>query len=179
MEAKPEDRPEDNKVQLDGDAAFAKVRELLPKFRSAMMVTHAQTGEVHVRPLALQGDTSAFGGVLWFFSSLSSRKIHESDGRVPVSLICQSDEHSAYLHLTGSVSVVRDVAKMRELYTPAVKRWFPEGLDDPDLTLIKFEATGGAYWGSPGGMLLGMMSFVKSVVTGKPGGRVEAGELQL
>jgi hypothetical protein len=46
MERKPEDRPEDNKVQLDGDAAFAKVRELLPKFRSVMMVTHAQAGAV-------------------------------------------------------------------------------------------------------------------------------------
>jgi general stress protein 26 len=171
--------PEDHKVQLNGDAAIAKVRELLPKFRSAMMVTHAHTGEVHVRPLALQGDLSTFGGVLWFFADVRSRKIQESADRAPVSVICQSDEHSAYLHLTGSVTTMRDLAKMRELYSPLLKTWFPDGLDDPDLTLVKFEATGGAYWDSSGGMLRVIAAFATSVVTGTPGNGGEAGELQL
>jgi general stress protein 26 len=170
--------PEDRKVQLDGNDAFAKVRELLPKFGSAMMITHATSGEVHARPLALQGDLSTFGGVLWFFTDARSRKIEESaDGR-PVSLTCQSDDHSVYLHLAGSVTVVRDLAKMRELYSPVIKTWFPDGLDDPYLTLIKFEASYGAYWESPG-MIERMAVFVKAAATGKPGGGGETGELRL
>lgn len=46
--------PVDSKEQLSGDRAIEKVRALLPQFRSAMMITHASSGEVHVRPLALQ-----------------------------------------------------------------------------------------------------------------------------
>jgi len=171
--------PEDRKVDLDGDAAIVKVRQLLPKFRSAMLVTHSEGEQLHVRPLGLQGDLSAFGGVLWFFTDVRSRKIQESAGHVPVSVICQSDEHSAYLHLTGTVTVTRDLAKMRELYTPILKTWFPDGLDDPNLTLIKFDATSGEYWDSPGGMLQVLASFATAVATGTRGQAGETGALQL
>jgi general stress protein 26 len=98
---------------------------------------------------------------------------------MPVSIICQSDQESAYLHLTGVATVVRDLSKMRELYSPTLKTWFPDGLDDPHLTLIKFEAHGGAYWDSPGGRLQSLASFAVAIVTGVPSKGGEAGELQL
>ena len=56
-------------------------------------------------------------------------------------------------------TVVRDPPKMRELYSPILKTWFPGGLEDPYLTLIKFEANSGAYWDSPGGMLQSLAAF--------------------
>ena len=171
--------PEDAKRQLNGDKAIAKVRELLPGFQSAMVVTHTRAGEVHARPLALQGDLSRFGGVLWFFTDMRSRKIEEAADCAPISVICQNDDKGIYLHLTGSVTVVRDLSKMRELYSPLLKTWFPKGLDDPFLTLIKFEAAGGAYWDSPGGLLHGLASFAKSVATGTPGLGGETGDLHL
>jgi general stress protein 26 len=171
--------PEDAKRQLTGDKAIAKVRELLPRFRSAMMLTQTPTGDIHVRPLALQGELSRFGGVLWFFTDVRSRKVTEAADGAPVSLICQNDEQGVYLHLTGRVTVARDLAKMRELYSPRLKTWFPKGLDDPCLTLVKFEAAGGAYWDTPGGLLHVLASFAKSVATGTPGLGGETGELHL
>jgi general stress protein 26 len=169
----------DARDQLAGDAAIEKVRALLPRFRSAMMVTHVSTGDIHVRPLGLQGDLATFGGVLWFFVDDRSRKVHESANHAPVSLICQNDDKSTYLHLTGTATIVRDLPKMRELYSPILLTWFPEGLDDPHLTLLKFEATGGSYWDSPGGMLQVAAAFATSVVTGTPGKGGEAGDLRL
>ena len=169
----------DSKDQLFGEEAIDKVRALLPQFQSAMMVTHGTNGEVHVRPLALQGDLTTFGGVLWFFTDERSRKVQESAGDVPVSIICQSDPASAYLHLTGVATVIRDLPKMRELYSPMLKTWFPEGLEDPYLTLIKFEANGGAYWDSPGGAVQSLAAFGASVLTGVPHKGGEAGELHL
>jgi general stress protein 26 len=174
-----ESRAVDSKDQLSGDAAIEKVRALLPQFQSAMMVTHDPNGEVHVRPLALQGDLTRFGGVLWFFTDERSRKVQESAGDVPVSIVCQSDQKSAYLHLTGVATTVRDLPKMRELYSPILRTWFPEGLEDPYLTLIKFEANGGAYWDSPGGMVQTLAAFGASVVTGVAHKAGEAGELHL
>jgi general stress protein 26 len=169
----------DTKEQLSGDPAIQKIRTLLPQFRSGMLVTHGADGSVHARPLALQGDVSKFGGVLWFFADERSRKVQELKGGAPVSVICQSDEHSAYLHLTGTASVVREMSKMRELYSPTLKTWFPEGLDDPHLALIRFEADSGAYWESPGGLLQVALSFAKSMATGVPGKGGNAGELRI
>jgi general stress protein 26 len=170
---------DDGRELLQGDAAIAKVRELLPKFRCAMMITHAANEAVHVRPLGLLGDVEHFGGVLWFFADRRSRKVDESADGVPVSLVCQNDDASVYLHLTGSVTTVRDLPKMRELYTPLLRTWFPDGLDDPHLTLIKFDASEGAYWDSPGGTLRLLAAFARSIVTSSPGRGGTHGDLAL
>jgi general stress protein 26 len=144
-----------------------------------MLVTRASAGDLRARPLALQGDLARFGGVLWFFADQRSQKVQELAGGAPVSVICQSDEHSAYLHLTGTAIIVRDVPKMRELYSPRLKTWFPAGLDDPQVTLIKFEAHRGAYWESPGGLLQVALSFATSMATGVPSKGGNSGEFRL
>ncbi len=163
---------------LVGDEAVAKVRTLLPSFRAGMFLTGlSRRTHPHSRPLAIQGDPSVFGGTLWFFADERSPKISELGANPTVSLIFQSDSDSNYLQLDGTAAVVQDKAKMRELYTPVLKTWFPEGLDDPHLTLIRFDALSGAYWESPGGLLQAMTAFATSVVTGTPGKSGRSGTL--
>jgi general stress protein 26 len=165
---------------LAGDAAIAKVRELLSSFRTAMFVTRSLEGsELHMRPLGLQGDPSVFGGTLWFLADDRSRKVREIQRDASVSLVFQNDADGRYLQLDGMAAVVSDRAKVRELYTPIARTWFPEGLDDPHLTLIRFDATGGAFWNSPGGMLQSLAAFTKSVVTGVPGKSGRTGTINL
>lgn len=135
--------------RLIGNEAIDKVRQLLPRFRSAMMITYGPDGQVHTRPMALQGDVSVFAGTLWFFAADRSRKVQESMDDRSVSCIFQHDDQNAYLHLTGTAAVLRDLSKMRELYTPLVKVWFPDGLDDPHLTLLRFQADHGGVLGQP------------------------------
>jgi general stress protein 26 len=68
---------------------------------------------------------------------------------------------------------------MRELYTPLLRAWFPDGLDDPHLTLIRFDAERAEYWSSPGGMLQVLSAFTRAVLTGRPAAGGEQGMLQL
>jgi general stress protein 26 len=35
---------------------------------------------------------------------------------------------------------------MKDLWTPEIKHWFPNGLDDPDLTLLKVDIVEVEYW---------------------------------
>jgi len=164
---------------LSGDQAVAKVRQLLPSFTAALFVTGVKScDELHSRPLALQGDPKVFGGTLWFFADDRSPKVYELAVDTAVCLLFQNDGASHYLQLNGTGSLSRDKAKMRELYTPALKTWFPEGLDDPHLTLIRFDATTGAYWESPGGLFQVAAAYATSVLTGKPGKSGTAGTLQ-
>ena len=108
-----------------------------------------------------------------------SEKIREIREDASVSLVFQNDADSRYLQLNGAATVVSDPAKMRELYTPMVKTWFPGGIDDPHITLVRFDATGGSFWESPGGMLQMMAAFTKAVVTGSPGKGGRAGTMDL
>ena len=169
-------------TQLSGEAAIAKVRELLPAFRSGMLVTHAvnpSIGREHsIRPMALQGDTRTFGGALWFFA----HEAEPQDGKRSTTTHgplapSRATTISGYLHLFGEASVVRRSRRMHELYTPLVRTWFPDGLDDPHLTLIRFDAHGGSFWDSPAGLLQVLGAFTKSVGIGKPGKGGESGTL--
>jgi general stress protein 26 len=155
---------------LAGEAAIAKARKLLPSFQTAMLITKGtDTGEIHVRPMALQGDLSAFGGTLWFFADDRSGKVREIERDPRVFLVMQNEQQSRYLQLAGTASLVSDRAKMRELYTPAVKAWFPGGVDDPHVVLIRIDVTNGTFWESPGGIVHVLAALTKSAVTGTPG----------
>lgn len=166
------------KQHLSGQQATEKLRDLLQHFRSAMFTT-GTGGDVRTRPMGIQGKAQEFKGSLWFFTDERSRKVAEIRGGAVTSLLCQSDEADSYLHLRGTASVGRDLAKMKELYTPIIKTWFPEGLDDPFLTLIRFDVDNGDYWTSTGGMLQLLGAFVKATVTGKPGAGGEMGDVTL
>ena len=165
---------------LAGKDAITKARTLLPSFRTAMLVTKsADNGELRVRPMALQGDLSTFGGTLWFFTDDRSDKIHEIERDPRVFLVFQNDGESRYLQLAGTASAVSDRAKMHELYTPEIRTWFPDGVEDPHLTLIRIDVTNGTFWETPGGMVHVLASLTKSVVTGTPGKGGRTGTMDL
>jgi len=167
-------------LPLTGDEALARFRELLPAFSSAMLVTQAMDGaEPHARPMGLVGDATAFDGTLWFFSGDQSRKIAEIARQPRTSLILQSDREHAYLHVVGWAAVDDDKERMRALYSPILRTWFPDGLADSHLTLIRFDVDRAEYWSSPGGMLQRFGAFTKAVLTGQPGQSGEQGTLEL
>jgi general stress protein 26 len=177
MATTPTDRQEMDE-HLTGEAAVAKARQLLPGFRTAMLVTRADEG-LHMRPMALQGDLSVFGGTLWFFTDDRAPKVREIQSHSSVSLVFQDDETSRFLQLNGTATLAPDRGKMRELFTVDAKAWFPGGLDDPHLTLLRIDVTSGAFWERPGGVLQSMAAFTKAVVTGTPGKSGRAGTIDL
>jgi general stress protein 26 len=165
---------------LTADAAIAKARALLPSFRTAMLVTTGSpSGELHMRPMGLQGDLSTFGGTLWFFADDRSHKIGEIEHDRRVYLSFQNEQEHRYLQLAGTASLVTDRSKMRELFTPDTKAWFPGGVDDPHLVLIRIDVTNGTFWESPGGVVHVLASLTKSVVTGTPGKSSRSGTIDL
>ncbi len=163
---------------LSGDEALEKIRALLADFRTAMLTT-VDGAIIRTRPMGLQGKASEFEGTLWFFTDARGHAMHDIATGARSSLIFQSDAKNAYLQLEGRASADPDRARMKELFTPIVKTWFPEGLDDPNLTLIRFDTDSGHFWDSPGGLFQVLGAFAKSMLTHTPGQGGEKGDLEL
>jgi general stress protein 26 len=159
--------PADQQEHLSGQQALDKVRSLLKDFHSAMFTT-AVAGDVHTRPMGLLGAAENFNGSLWFFTDGRSTKLKEIASGASASLLFQSDAAGAYLQLVGRATEDRDAAKMAELYTPRVTTWFPGGLADPHLTLVRFDAERGSFWDTPGGIVRALAAFTKAILTGTP-----------
>lgn len=164
--------------QLEGDEALGEVRSLLGKFRSAMLTTIGSEG-CFTRPMGVQGKPENFYGTLWFFTDRRSGKVKQIQRGDRTVLVFQNDAEDTFLQLNGTASIVHDIDRMKELFNPFIKTWFPDGLDDPNLTLIRFEASNGQYWTSTAGMLQVLAAFTKAVVTGRPGQGGEMGDVKL
>lgn len=132
----------------------------------AMLVTSDSDGQLRSRPMATQ-DTD-FNGTLWFFTRDESPKVDAIANDSHVNLSYADPDGNRYVSICGTASIVRDREKMRELWTPSVKAWFPEGLEDPQLALIKVDVVSAQYWDFASKSLVQLAGFVKSVLTGQP-----------
>lgn len=164
----------DEKDVLTGDAALQKIRRLLKDLPIAFMIT-VQGDDVVARPIGVVGDHGAFDGSLWFITDRRSRKVAAIQQGATTALVFQNDREGTYLHLNGRASVVEDSDKLKELYTTLQRTWFPKGLDDPDITLVRFDAVSANYWDGHASMLRLATAFAKSVMTGSPGASGNAG----
>lgn len=129
------------------------------------MLTTMDDGHLRSRPMSTQ--EFGFDGDLWFFTSDRTHKIEEiiKDNRVNVSYSKPDD--NVYVSVSGGADLVRDRAKIEELWNPILKAWFPEGLDDPTLCLLKVSVEQAEYWDSPSSTLVQLYGFVKALATGK------------
>jgi general stress protein 26 len=141
-----------------------KLKEMLEDIDFCMLTT-IDDGQLRSRPMSTQ--QAQFDGDIWFFTSDNTHKISEieADNRVCAAYSKPSD--STYVSVSGRAEVVRDRAKMEELWSPVLKAWFPEGLDDPHLCLLKVTAEQAEYWDSPSGKLVQLVGFVKAIATGQ------------
>jgi general stress protein 26 len=152
--------------QTDRSYAIKKLGDLIKSIEIAMMTTIEADGSLRSRPMATQ--QVEFDGELWFFASTSSPLAEElrQDERVNLSYAKPDDQR--YVSVSGTAAIIDDREKMRELWSPIYKAWFPDGLEDPDLALLKVTVEQAEYWDSPSGVMVAMAGLVKALVTGEP-----------
>lgn len=145
MDSINQNQPEENRCDLHGDDAVAKIKELVGKAETCFFCTAGTSSGLNTaRPMSVQQVDDA--GSLWFLSADDSHKNQEIARDPSVQLYFQGSAHSDFLMLTGRASISRDQEKIEELWEPIVKTWFTEGVDDPRITVIKVTPTNGRYW---------------------------------
>ncbi|MEJ7601308.1 MAG: pyridoxamine 5'-phosphate oxidase family protein [Kofleriaceae bacterium] len=123
-------QPEDTREDLVDTAAVKKIRELAEKASTCFFCTAITTGQpLSTRPMAIQ--EVADDGSLWFLSASDSTQNAEIARDPKVQLLFQGSPHSDFLTLHGTATISTDRAKIKDLWSPLLKTWFTEGLDDP------------------------------------------------
>ena len=144
--------------------SIKKLKDLIEGIDFAMLTTHAN-GKLRSRPMSTQ--EFQFDGDLWFFTSDNTHKVEEIEKDNEVNVAYAKPEDNTYISVSGTASIVKDREKIEELWNPILKAWFPEGLDDPSLCLLKVSVEEAEYWDSPSSTLVQIAGFVKALVTGK------------
>lgn len=142
-----------------------KINELVKDIRIAMLTTMDTDGQLHSRPMGNM--EKEFDGSVWFFTKKDSPKIHSIESDSHVNLAYSNPKQQAYISMAGKATVVDDKAKMKELWSPFLKAWFPEGLEDPSLILISVDVESAQYWESPSSTVVKIVGFTKALLTGQ------------
>ncbi|MBA3868705.1 MAG: pyridoxamine 5'-phosphate oxidase family protein [Anaerolineae bacterium] len=153
------------KVNAANPESIQKVRDLIKGIKIAMLTTISNSdGALHSRPMGTQ--EVEFDGDLWFFTRSDSQKVNElkKDQTVNVSYA----NNPRYVSISGTAQIVDDKAKMKELWNPLFKAWFPDGLDDPTLRLLKVTVKQAEYWDNPGGIVATIIGFAESLINKEP-----------
>jgi general stress protein 26 len=145
MDSINRNQAEETHADLSSTQAIQKIRDLVETSRTCFFCTSLDAGPSSPsRPMGVEqiDDT----GNLWFLSSSDSHKNQQLTNDSKVKLYFQGSSHSDFLELTGIATLSRDKAKIKELWKPIMKTWFTAGIDDPRITVIRFQPTDGYYW---------------------------------
>jgi general stress protein 26 len=147
------------------DGRLDKLRELVDRMKVGMMTTLDDDGTLRSRPLqTLDFDDD---GCLWFFTSATAPKVEEAKGmQGQVNLSYADPGRMDFLSISGSAQLMRDRARIEKYWTPWVNAWFPNGIDDPDLALLRITVEKGEYWEAPGNPVTRFAGLAVAVATG-------------
>ena len=142
-----------------------EVRALIRSTGIGMLTTIDGEGLLVSRPmLALLLDDDAR---IHFLTHTSSAKVGHITAQPRVALTFIGAD-STYLAIAGQASASRDAALVARLWNPTYRAWFPDGVDDPDVTVLRVAVDRADYWEAPTSRDARLIEAVKAVVTHSP-----------
>lgn len=120
-----------------------QLAELIKDFSVAILTTICQDRSLCSRPMATLNQP--FDGGMWFFTKADSTKAGEVEEEGQVNVTYENSQDSVYVSLSGRATLVQDRQQIEKLWDEDLRTWFPEGLKDPRLALLRVDVNKWAY----------------------------------
>src|SRR5688572_2062197 len=108
---------------------FDVLKDKIKDIQFAMLTTVEQDDDLRSRPMATHDMDE--DGTIWFFTYDDSPKVREIQRNDRVSLSYTDTGSETYVSAAGKAELVKDRAKINELWNDVLKAWFPQGKEDP------------------------------------------------
>lgn len=142
------------------------LRDRIKDVKFGMFTTQDASGSLSSRPLTSQQLDDE--GSMWFFVSDKEAFTSEILDNPSVNVSFADVDDHLYVSVSGRAELLRDRAKAEELWNPMVKAWFPQGLDDPHLALLRVRIASAEYWDTANSKMVTLFAMAKAAITGKP-----------
>lgn len=115
----------------------------------AILSTHTEGGQIANRPMSNNGDV-AYDGTSYYFALQSTRLISDIERDPKVALGFSSEagifSEGIYVAVEGVAELIRDKASFQQHWNPDLDKWYENGIETPDLVLIRVKATRVSCW---------------------------------
>jgi general stress protein 26 len=164
-------------TKLQDQEAIEKFQDLVKDVHVCMFTTLDEADNLTSRPMITTSVDDEAN--VWFFTNEFSEKINEVSKDNIVHLIYSHPVKNIYVDVKGSCSLVIDRKKMEELWDPELKNWFPEGIEDPRICLVKVATESAHFWNHSSSKMGLLFQMIKSIAKGEQYKETEKGELDL
>ena len=145
--------------------------KLVEGIEIAMFTTRRSDGHLVSRPMDTQ--IRSAGADFWFATDIETHKLEELEFDPHVNLSFYRDKSREWISVSGRARVVRDRAKIHELYKPDWRAWFGDeggerdgGPDDPRIGLLAVDADSVVYMVNNTPRPVVLFEVVKGIITG-------------
>jgi len=150
---------------ISGKEGVEKLKKLVEDADMCLFATSLNQSPIPARPMSTREVDE--DGNIWFFSRSTSHKNAEIKKDDRVQLFYSNPGSSEFINISGTASIIRDIYKAKDLWSIWAKTWFPDGVDDPELTLIKVEPSDVHYWDTKSNSMVSLLKIMAGAITGK------------
>ena len=132
------------------DKTLSDISETMRDIDFCMLSTLTQGGAIASRPMSNNREVE-YGGDSFFFTWADSRLVQDIEAQPQVGLAFQGKgsilgKPGIFIAVEAGAEVIRDKAAFAEHWTEDLDRWFEQGVDTPNLAMIKAHAERVHYW---------------------------------
>lgn len=149
-------------IEPQTSAERSLLAEMIADIAVVMMTTTALDGTLVSRPMAPV--EMAEDGAIWFFTDSRTAKINQLE---VMNLAFTDPADGKYVSISANGEVHNDKARIKRLWSPAIRPWFPDGPESPNLCLLKVIPSFAEYWDASGSKMVRLLAHAASIVTGK------------
>ncbi len=126
------------------------VAEKMRDIDIAMLCTLTEGKAIAARPMSNNRDVT-YDGDSYYFTWERSRMVSDIERQPTVSLTFQGSKQFA-VAVEGTAELIRDKDQFEKHWNADIDHWFEDGIDTPDIVMIKVHAERIHYWdGEDGG----------------------------
>lgn len=116
----------------------------------AMLTTRSPGGDFAARPMSNNGDVE-YDGDSFYFCYEQAHTVADIERDSKVGLTFQGTKSllgkpPLFVSVEGVAELIRDKSQFEAHWTSDLDRWFDQGIDTPNIVLIKVHATRIHYW---------------------------------
>lgn len=135
--------------RIYGREAIPDLARRLNAIDTCLFASRGATGALHARPMSNNGEVE-WDGTSWFFAPSGGRLVAEVKADPSAVTTYKAEEGFTYVSISGRVSVETDDELKRRYWLPELDRWFPNGPEDPGVTLLRLQAEHADWWTEQG-----------------------------
>jgi general stress protein 26 len=155
------------------------LRKLWPMIRDIRVAMLSTWDGEHLRSRPMHAHLDEDQGELLFFTRLDSGKTREARRYNEVNVAFADNAGRTWVSISGRARIELDGDTIRRFWTPAAAAWFPEGLDDPELAMLRIEPELAEYWDLTTSSMRYLWEVSKASLTGEPAAIGDTGRIDM